>query len=79
MSQQPLPLGEIASNPATIGISTQPPAAKGSCSCGCMPIKLPFTTPAQSRASPEFKARIQDDAKALLNKAHEVKTAGRTL
>src|ERR1700721_981665 len=68
-----------APSPIVSGIPTQSAVAKGPCSCGCLPIKIPFTTPAHSRATPEFKALIQDRVKTLLSKASEVKTTGGTL
>src|SRR5579859_2655128 len=83
-TEQPIPLQQIAETvpapPAPVtGVPTQAATAKAPCGCGCMPMKIPFTTPVQKRATPEFKAKIADEAKALLNKATEVKATTRTL
>lgn len=84
MSEQPMPLQQIAETvpppPAPVtGVPTQAATAKAPCGCGCVPMKIPFTTPVQKRATPEFKAKIAEEAKFLLNKATEVKATTRTL
>lgn len=61
------------------GVPTQSSAAKAPCGCGCLHVTIPFTTPVQKRATPEFKARIAEEAKSLLGKATEVKATTRTL
>lgn len=87
MSEQPVPIplqqvGETVSAslaPTATSIPTQAASAKGPCGCGCFGMKVPFTTPVQKRATPEFKAKIADEAKTLLTKATEVKAATRTM
>ena len=81
---QPIPeVGETVSAtppPAvTTRITTQAATAKAPCGCGCMPIKVPFVTPAYKRATPEFKAKIAGEAKVLLGKATEVRATTRSV
>jgi len=93
MSQHPLPANPeapavqapvvevpaVSSSAPAQGITTATSTPKTSCLCGCSGINLPWQTPAQSRASPQFKQKIEDGVKALMQKAEHVKTNGRQL
>ena len=80
---QPIPeVGEnVSATPApavATHITTQAATAKP-CGCGCMPVKVPFVTPAYKRATPEFKAKIAGEAKVRLGKATEVTATTRSV
>jgi hypothetical protein len=69
--------GLVVSSPAPAqGITTATSTPKKtSCLCGCTGgINLPWQTPAQSRASPQFKQKIEDGVKELMQKAEHLKT-----